>query len=289
MVSMAPSLEYIVTKILSVRPELSKEEIMRIIEEKERFYSGFLTRESAALSLAAELGITIEPNFKYRMMIKDLVSGLRDVTITGRVTYISQLKRFTLSDGRERAKRSMYITDKTGVVKVVLWDDKAISIDPENLIDRIVRLSHVSVRRMTGGSLILNAGSRSTIEIESVETMSEDYPPLTFFTKRINELNQYKRKIIDVLGLVEQVYSIVTFRRQSGVEGKVRRVEIADGTGKATLVLWDEHACLLSESHVGKYVVVFNVKVNERFDKSLELHSGNKTQIIVTERRLSGF
>lgn len=286
---MAHSLEHIIAKILSVRPELSKEDIMRVIEEKERLSSGFLTRESAALSLAAELGVTIEPNLKYKMMIKDLVSGLRDVTITGRVVYISQLKRLGLLNRGERVRRSVRVADRSGDVKIILWDEKAISINPESLIDRIVRLSHVSVRRRAGGSLELNAGSRSTIEIELIEAGVEEYPPLTLFTKRINELHQYKGKIIDTLGLIEQVYSVVTFRRQSGVEGKVRRAEIADGTGKATLVLWDESAGLLSESHIGKYVVAFGVRVKERFDGRLELYSGNKTQIIVTERKPSGF
>lgn len=262
---------------------------MGMIEEKEKLASGFLTRESAALSLAAEMGVTIESNFKYEMLIKDLVSGLRNVTITGRVTYISQLKRFSQPDGKERAKRSIYIADKTGVAKVILWDDKATSISPESLIDKIVKLTHLSVRRRAGGKLELNAGSRSIIEIDPAEARSGDYPPLTLFTKSTNELSQYKGKRINILGLIERAHPITIFRRQNGAEGRVRRVEIADKTGKTILVLWDNNADLLSESHAGKYVIAFGMRVKERFDGRVELHSENRTQIIVMEGEPSGW
>ncbi|MEM2647874.1 MAG: hypothetical protein QXS10_02225 [Candidatus Bathyarchaeia archaeon] len=272
-----------------MRPELTREDLMKMIEEKVKLAGGFLTRESAALSLAAEMGVTIESNLRYEMLIKDLVSGLRSVTVTGRVIYVSQLKRFSRLDGVERGKRDMCIADNTGVAKIILWDDKAASASPESLIDNIVRLSRLSVRRRAGGNLELNAGPRSIMEINPVGVKSSDYPPLTLFTKKIDELPQCSGKTINVLGLIERIYPITIFRRQNGAEGRVRRAEIADRAGKATLVLWDNCADLLSESHVGKYAIAFWVRVRERFDGRFELHSGNKTQIIVIEREPSGF
>ncbi|MEM2320694.1 MAG: hypothetical protein QXS79_02260 [Candidatus Bathyarchaeia archaeon] len=283
------TLEHIIAKILSVRPDLSRDKVMRMIEERERLAGGFLTRESAALALAAELGVIIEPNLRYEMRIKDLVSGLRDVTITGRVIYISQLKRFSRPNGGEGIKRSIHVADKTGIAKVVLWDDKATLISPESLIDRIVRLSHLSVRRRAGGRLELNAGLRSIIEVNPDGIKSEDYPPLTLFTRSISELSQHKDKIVSVLGLIEQVYPVTTFKRQNGVEGRVRHVEIVDGGGKVTLILWDNHADTLSELQAGKYIIAFQVRVRERCDGRIELHTTNRTQIIVMERKPSGF
>lgn len=282
------TLEYIIAKILSVRSDLSRDEVLRMVEERERLAGGFLTRESAALALAAELGIVIEHNFRYEMRIKDLVSGLRDVTITGRVIYISQLKRFSRPDGGEGIKRSIYVADKTGIAKVVLWDDKATSISPESLIDRIVRLSHLSVRRRAGGKLELNAGLRSTIEVNPDGIKNEDYPPLTLFTRSISELSQHKDKIVSVLGLIEQVYPVTTFKRQNGAEGRVRHVDLMDGAGKVTLILWDNHVDSLSVSQTGKYAIAFESRVKERFDGKIELHTTSRTQIIVMEKEPSG-
>ncbi|MBS7640479.1 MAG: hypothetical protein QXJ19_00650 [Candidatus Bathyarchaeia archaeon] len=281
--------EHIIAKILSVRPDLSRDDVIRMIEEKEKLAGGFLTRESAALALAAEMGVAIEPKTRYEMQIKDLVSGLRDVTITGRVIYVSQLRKFIRSNGKEGIKRSIHIADKTGIAKVVLWNDMATSINPENLIDRIVRLSHLSVRRRAGGRLELNSVSRSIIEVEPMGIKSEDYPPLILFTRSVNELSQYKDKSVNVIGIIEQIYPATIFRRQNGAEGKVRHVNLVDNTGRIALVLWDNYVNALSESHIGKYAIVFGVKVKERFDGRLELHTRDKTQIIVMERKPSGF
>lgn len=282
-------LEQIIAKILSVRPDLSREDIMRMVEEKERLARGFLTKESAALALAAEMGIHVEPETRYELRIKDLVSGLRDVTVTGRAIYVSQPKKFSRPDGGEGIKRILHIADNTGVIRVILWGDMAVSMRPESIIDRIVRISHLSVRRRAGGGLELRASSRSTIEINPADTRPEDYPPITLFMKSIGELPQHRDKIVSVLGLIEHVYPVTTFKREGGAEGRVRRAELLDGAGRAMLVLWNEHADNLQENHAGKYVLAFGVRVKERFDGRLELHSRSGTQIVVTERRPSGF
>jgi len=282
------SLEDIIAKILSARPELTREEILKMIESREESSRGFLTRESAALSLAADLGVPIERAFRSKLLIKDLVSGLKNVTISGRVIHVSQLKKFFHPDGHEGFRRSMYIADKTGVIRVTLWDNKAVSLDAESLIDEVVRIFHASVRRRSGGRLELNAGLRSKIEIIPGDLEYDDYPPIISFTKKINELSGDGKKVT-LIGLVERAYPPTTFKRQNGSEGKVRRVDLSDPTGKVMLVLWDNNADILSESHEGKYIMVIGAKIRERFNGKIELHTEEKTRILVLKRKPSGF
>jgi len=281
--------EDIISRILSERPELTRKKVLELIEAKERNARGFLTRESAALSLAADLGVAMdETYFRRELQIKDLVSGLGNVTVSGRVIYVSPLKRFTRPDGREGARRSIHIADKTGMIKAILWDDKALSPDLECLLDKIIRLSHVSVKRKRGGRLELNVGSRGKIEIEPKDLKNEDYPPLTKFTKKISEITS-DEKDVSVIGLIKQVYPLVTFKRQDGSEGKVRRVKLEDETGEVILVLWDDKADLISEDHVGKYVMLTKVKIKQRFDGWIELQTKDRTEISFLEKKPSGF
>jgi replication factor A1 len=277
------SIEYIIARILSAKPELTREEILKMIEDRERRAGGFLTRESAALSLAAELGVTVEAKFKHdlNLQIKDLTSGLRNVTITGRVIYVSQLKKFRRKDGFEGVKRSIYIADNSGTMEAVLWDEKATSFNPEDLLGKVVRLSHFSVKRKAGGRLELSANLKSRIEINPANIRDRDYPPLTSFTRRISDLPSSVDKAVNVFGLIEKVYPPTIFKRQNGGEGKVRRVEISDGSGKVSLVLWDNDADLISEDHVGRNVVAFKVKVKERFDGRIELHTRNQVSEVI--------
>ncbi len=281
--------EDIVDRILSVRPELTREKVLKMIEAKERSAKGFLTRESAALSLAADLGVTIdETYFRRELQIKDLVSGLGNVTVSGRVIHVSPLKKFTRPDGRDGAKRSICIADKTGIIRANLWDEKALSPDLERLLDKIVRLSHVSVRRRRGGRLELNVGSRSEMEIEPEDLRDEDFPPLTKFTKKISEIVG-DEKDMNIIGVIKRVYPLVTFKRQDGSEGKVRRVELKDETGEVNLVLWDDKANLILESHVGKYVMLTRVRVKQRFDSQIEIQTKDQSEIRFLEKRPSGF
>lgn len=282
------ALEDIISKILSARPELTREKILEMIEARERSARGFLTKESAALSLAADLGIPVEFPFKSEMQIGSLVSGLKDVTVTGRIIYVSPLRKFMRWDGREGARRSIYIADKTGMIRVNLWDDKAKTPNWDILVDKIVRLSHVSVKHGSGGKIELNVGLRSKMEIEPDDLRFGDYPPLTRFIHMIDEITGNER-IVDVVGLIEQIYSITTFKRQNGSDGRVRRVELRGHNGRIMLVLWDEHANVLSEDHLGKYVILLGLNVRRRFDGRLELHSRSQTKIMFLSGKPSGF
>jgi ssDNA-binding replication factor A large subunit len=282
-------LEDIIRKILSAKPELTREEVLKMIELKEKGAKGFLTRESAALSLAVEFGVAAgEKSFRREVQIKDLVSGLNDVAVTGRVIYASPIKKFIRQNGSESVKRIIHIADKTGVAKVALWDEDALASEPEHMLDRLVRLRHASVKRKAGGKLELNIGSKGEVEIDPEDLREEDYPPLTSFTVSLGKISG-KEKNIDIIGLVSQIHPIITFKRQDSSEGKVRRVEIKNHTGKTTLILWDNNADAISEKHVGKPILVLGVGVKQRFDGRLELHTRNQTVIILLTKKPSGF
>jgi replication factor A1 len=282
-------LEDIIRKILLAKPELTREEVLKMIELKEKSAKGFLTRESAALSLAAEFGVAIEEtSFRRGVQIKDLVSGLKDVTITGRVIHVSPTKKFIRQNGSEGAKRVIHVADKTGVVRVAIWDEEALALEPKHILDRLVRLRHASVKRKAGGKIELNIGSKGEIEIDPEDLKEEDYPPLTSFIGTLDKITG-NEKNIDIIGLVSQVYPIITFKRQDGGEGKVRRVEIKNHTGKITLVLWDENADAISEEHIGRHILVLGAGVKKRFDGRLELHTKNQTEIIHLTKKPSGF
>ncbi|MEM1581221.1 MAG: OB-fold nucleic acid binding domain-containing protein [Candidatus Bathyarchaeia archaeon] len=282
------SLEDIINKIISERPELTKEEILKIIKKREKNAKGFLTPESAALSLAADLGITLDVSFKREVNVKDLVSGLNDVTISGRIINVSPLKKFSRQDGREGARRTIYIADKTGIVKAVLWDDKATFQNIEDLLDEIVRISHASVRRRAGGNLELNVGYKSKIEIRPENLKEEDYPPIVNFANKLSELYRGEDEV-NIIGYIQQVYPLTTFKKQDGSEGKVKHIEITDNRGRITVVLWNNHADVLSEEHIGKYVMLIKLRAKERFNGQIELHTKDQTRILLLKKRPSGF
>ena len=57
------SFEEIMRQILSSRPDLTRAEVLKMVEKKEKEAKGFLTNESAARSIAAELGVELPETF----------------------------------------------------------------------------------------------------------------------------------------------------------------------------------------------------------------------------------
>ena len=116
------SLEDVVNRILLSRPDLSRQDVLKRIEEKKKGVKGYLTDEAAARIVATELGVEVPQEFfKTEILIKDVVSGLNDVTVTGRVLTVHSPQTFTRSDMTKGTFTHLLIADKTGAIKVILW------------------------------------------------------------------------------------------------------------------------------------------------------------------------
>ena len=274
------SLEEIVRQILSSHPDLTQEEVLTRVEQKEREAKGFLTSESAARAVAAELGVECsEVPLERGIAIGHLVSGLGDVTVTGRVILVRSLQRFIRLDGSEGKVRRLSLADRTGEMKVVLWDDKAEVPAIEDLTGRIVKFSHGYVRRGFDGGLELNMGSRGNVEI-TPDFSADEFPPLTSFFKEIGQVTGEERTV-NVLGVAGRIYPVSTFKRNDGSEGKVRRLDLKDKSDEITVVLWNRKVDELAEIESGRYLEIFGGRVRESLDGTLELHVDSSTDAAI--------
>ena len=161
------SLEEIVNRILSSRSDLNREEIMKTIEEKKRNAGDFLTNETAARITASELGVKIvKKPFRLKIKIQDLVSGLNDVTITGQVDAVYMPKTFTRRDWTEGKLANLVVSDESGSLRVVLWDNKVEWVEKGKLQrNQRIRISHAYVREGRNGKPELHLGDRSSIKV----------------------------------------------------------------------------------------------------------------------------
>ena len=83
------SLEDIINQILLSRSDIKREQILQMIENKKKGAGDFLTDQTAARIAASELGVKIAKKpFRLKIQIKDLVSGLNDVSLTGQVVSV---------------------------------------------------------------------------------------------------------------------------------------------------------------------------------------------------------
>jgi replication factor A1 len=237
--------EEVVQQILSSRQDLSHEELLEMISEKKQEAERFFTDEAAARLVALELGVEIalKPH-RLQASIGDLVSGLGDVTVTGRITEIHHPQTFTRQDQTEGKLARLVIKDRSGTVRAVLWDDKANLVEAGTVkLGRIVKIAHGYVREGLDGKPELHLGSRGQLEVSPLDT-AEEAPPVTL--SKIGKLGRGTHDV-DVLARVVRVGDTREFRRSTDDVGYVATLLIRDETGYTRLNLWEERASISRE------------------------------------------
>ena len=274
------SVEEIVQLILSTRKELTRDEILNMINRKMELARGFLTREAAARIVASELGIDIQHKpLPSRILVKNIVSGLNDVTVAGRVITVHPTQKFKRSDGSEGAVSSLVMADNTGVVRVVLWDEKANMVENVRQGD-ILKVLHGYAREGRDGGIEIHVGLGGDIQINPPDVPENECPPISIFMSNIGDLKD-KTGRVNVTGMVKHIFPPSEFVRKDGSKGRVMRLELEDETGQVMVVLWNEKVKEAGEVKEGDYLQLMNVKVKKQTYGEIELHTENSTQLQV--------
>jgi replication factor A1 len=251
-----------------------------MVKDKKTEAGGYFTDEGAARIVASETGVEIsrEP-FRPEILIRDLVSGLNDVTVTGRVIIVYPTRTFVRQDGTGGNVARLLMADKSDTLMVALWDDKVSLIqDGKVKSGQIIRVLHGYVREGLDGKLELHVGSRGDFQISPPEVADQDYPPITSFLQKIGEVTR-KTKVVNLLGIVHIVYPASTFDRNNGTHGKVMRLRLKDETGQITAVFWNKKIDELGEVKTGNYLRIMEAKVKENASGQIEIHTKDTTQI----------
>src|SRR3989338_5401464 len=106
---------------LKEKTGLSDADLMAKIDAKCAALSGLISKEGAAHIIANELGVKLlEGSGK----IKDLLPGMRNAELLGRVTQIYEIREFQRADGTAGKVGSFLVGDDTGMVRIVCWGNQ---------------------------------------------------------------------------------------------------------------------------------------------------------------------
>jgi replication factor A1 len=277
--------ENIVEQILSSRPDLTRQEVHKMIEKKKEGVGEFFTDETAARIVASELGVEIvQKPLQLEILIQDLVSGLNDVTVAGRVVTVYPLKTFTRRDLTEGKFARLLIADRSGTLKVVLWDDKTDLVETGKFEQgQIIKVSHGYVREGLDGKLELHVGSRGNIQISQPDTTGTKYPLLTRWVKKVADIKEEGGPITveGNISTTPTLRQVVTSRNEKVA---VASFELRDNTGKIGVSAWRKLAEVVKGLAVGTRIKIKNAYVRRGFADQLELTSRSFTSIdILTE------
>jgi replication factor A1 len=233
----------IIQQILEKKPEIIKDQLLTRLSVARNMTGGLIADASLLRMIAAELGVEVANEngaFTHRLSLGHLVAGLNNATVIGRVVAIFPVKTF---EGAKSGKLgSVSIADNDGVVRVVLWNEKADVVESGELrIGQIVKFAHGYTKADKFGTPELHVGERSQVELNPQNVNSDDYPSISRFTTKIKQL-ALEQKGVNLQGKVKEVFGSSTFNRSDQTPGKVLRLKVADETGEVTVVFWNEKA-----------------------------------------------
>ena len=263
-------LKEIINQILASRSDIKREKILEMIENKKKGAGDFLTDETAARISASELGVIIIKNpLQLKIQIKDLVSGLNDVTVTGQVISVYPPKTFKRRDWTEGKLASILVSDKSGTLRVVLWDDKVDLIENGKIQrDQTIRISHGYVREGLDGKPELHMGNKANIKI------------LTESTKKLTEITETGGPItVEGTVTAAPVVREVTTSRNEKVT--VASFQLSDATGKLKVSAWRNIAKAVKGLTVGTRIKMRNVYAKKGYEHMIELSSRYSTTVEV--------
>ena len=116
-------LSEIISKIVE-QTGMSEEEVKSKIARKREDLGNLISEEGAAYLVAKELGVDLIKPRVYRLKIGNVIGGMRNVNLLGRVVKIDEVREFKRRDGSKGRVASIYLGDDTGVIRLVLWNEE---------------------------------------------------------------------------------------------------------------------------------------------------------------------
>ncbi len=193
------------------------EDLLREIEKKRAEYD-MLTEEGALVLIANELGISPEEREETpSTRIADLKPGMQGVDVVGRVVRVDSPREFVRKDGSKGYVAGLLLADKTGSVRLTLWDQEC-RVTEEVDVGDIVRVVGGICRSGVRGCeiytarrarLLLNPTAVEDPRVTDLEEVTEvpDSPPTR---RRIEDLEEGDVDI-EVRATVVKAYRVWTY------------------------------------------------------------------------------
>lgn len=278
------TLDELIQKIVE-KSGSTEEEIREKVEAKRKELNGLITPEGAAHIIAGELGINLLEEIVEipRLKMENVIPGMSSVDIVGKLTRLFECRTFQRKDGTEGMMASGIISDDTSSLRIVFWDDKARLVEGGEVKEGdIIRIREGYTKESMNGDAELHVGGRSMVIVNPKDVDASAFPRSESAAKKISELKD-GMQAVDVVAKVLRVYEPREFGREDGSTGRVANLIVADDTGRARLVLWDDDVGLVEKGEVeaGDVVKVKRGYVRVRFDEELEVHVGRYGKVVL--------
>jgi len=229
-----------------IKDKISFEDFLKKMEERKHDYEdvSFMSELDIARTIVGEYineenKPLSEANEAHK--ITELETGRDNISVTGRVLHISNVKKFTSKKGREGKLANMIISDDTGEIRVVLWTEN-IKFLKKILEGDVIKINNAEVKQGFREDE-LHMKLDSTIQ----KLKEEDFQIFPKYDNKITNIADVKGDMqVNVVARIVRIPRTRTFNK-NGKEGKVLSMEIQDKTGKIQYTLWNRDTDIIDD------------------------------------------
>ncbi len=273
------TIEQMIEHIASNNSAISKEEVIDRLEREKQKTNGLISDQVLVRMIAAELGIEVSNGNGVSMLglsASNLVPNLNSVTIVGRVVAVFPPRSF---NGNRTGKiASFIIADKSGLLRIVLWNDKADLLEFTRIkVGHAVRIKHGYTREGRSGKIEVHVGAKAKVETDPEGVDASEFPDAGKLTVKIGEVSRADGRV-NIEGMVECLSESSVFDREGSGVGKILRFVLADASGKLRVVAWNEKVDELEPMLVnGIGLRLLDARIKRGLSDGLEAHVDSST------------
>ncbi len=275
-------LERVIRDILEKKPEFTKDQLMKMIEQKRASVgSGYLSSIGAALLVADDLNLDVSRIEQRQYRLRDIVPGLNGVSVTCYFLKSSSIKEFTRKDGTISTYRRSLIFDDGLIFRALEWDvtqpNNRIQFSPgepiiiKNVLTRVGRDGKVELHMNSQSDILLDNERKP----ESLDTITHD---ISIITKP--ETSQV------ITGIIEQIPTIITFTKRDGKKGKALQFNLVSkfrSEIKRRVIIWSVEDKLEKLLSAGMKIRLVDIDSRLSSKNEIEFHGSEQTLCEILE------
>lgn len=266
--------------IFLINKGINPDEIEANIERQIIYNQNNINRPIAEMIIAMNEGYSRINRIAYRtdeiIPIEWLILDHPFVNIAGRVKFKSNPTEFSKKDGTKGWVGEFIIQDKTGQVKIILFDKYVeLLLQPEFKINELVYIKNAILKRGKNG-LEIHMSQKSTIEVNPKNLNIEDFPLIeSDLCINISSLNRNMQRIS-----IRSLIKSISEPKISKSGNLFRSIEIYDNTGSIRVFWFKESEIPLDQIKVNQEIILknFTIKMFEN-SKKLNLVSDKYSEI----------
>ncbi len=243
-------------------------------------YSKIVKEEDYKIEVKDEF-VTAQSDEKKKTKIGLIKTAGQVISCEGTITAIYPIREFQRSTGDRGLVRNIIISDETGTIRVVCWDDSAKSVSDDNLNHRLTIIDGFSRYGRTKDIIEIHCGNQTRLEIskkEEVDTSNVNFVMINEISDNIDEVS-----IIGKIVEIEQAKTVIVKDKEITLQA----LKVRDNTGTIRVTAWRNNIKKISECEEGNIIKIIRARVKRNQNYPSELTISDRT-IIVRLNQKSG-